>query len=47
METGQPDRHPQFGDGTIINLEGSVAQIKFDYRGAKTLNLAFAPLEKA
>ena len=47
MEAGQRVRHPVFGVGTIINLEGSVAQIKFDYRGAKTLNLAFAPLEKA
>ncbi len=44
---GERIRHPVFGVGTIKSLEGTVALIHFDHRGAKTLNLAFAPLEKA
>lgn len=45
VKTGDLVRHPIFGTGTILTLEGDMATIKFT-RGEKLLNLAFAPLEK-
>ena len=42
---GDQVRHPVFGTGQVADIDGDMATIKFK-RGAKTLNLAFAPLEK-
>jgi DNA helicase-2/ATP-dependent DNA helicase PcrA len=45
---GQRVNHPKFGDGTIINCEGSGAQsriqINFDDVGSKWLVVAYARL---
>jgi DNA helicase-2/ATP-dependent DNA helicase PcrA len=45
ITAGDRVRHPVFGSGQVVELEGDMATIKFK-RGSKTLNLAFAPLEK-
>jgi DNA helicase-2/ATP-dependent DNA helicase PcrA len=46
---GQRVRHPSFGEGTIMDAEGSGAharvQVNFEDTGAKWLVLAFAQLE--
>ena len=45
---GQRVRHPKFGEGVVMNAEGSGhhtrVQVNFD-EGAKWLVLAYAPLE--
>ena len=45
---GQRVRHPKFGEGVVMNCEGSGhhtrVQVNFD-DGAKWLVLAYAPLE--
>lgn len=46
IKVGDRVRHKIFGEGTVSVLEGDVATIKFRSRGAKKLNVAFAPLEK-
>ncbi|HIA92004.1 TPA: ATP-dependent DNA helicase PcrA [Candidatus Saccharibacteria bacterium] len=43
---GQAVMHPVFGSGTVVELDGEVATINFSRGGKKTLNLAFAPLQK-
>lgn len=43
---GDRVKHTIFGTGTITALDGDVATIQFASRGAKKLNIAFAPLEK-
>ena len=45
-EVGDMVRHSVFGDGQIMELEGSVASVYFKGRGSKKLNVAFAPLDK-
>ena len=45
-EVGDRVKHKVFGTGTITLLEGDVATVTFLNRGAKKLNVAFAPLEK-
>ena len=46
---GQRGRHAGFGEGTIVDAEGSGAharvQVNFEEAGAKWLVLAFARLE--
>ncbi|MBB1607256.1 MULTISPECIES: DNA helicase II [unclassified Pseudomonas] len=46
---GQSVRHPLFGDGVILNFEGSGAQarvqVNFDSEGSKWLMLGYAKLE--
>jgi hypothetical protein len=42
---GDQVRHPVFGAGTVSEIDGEMATVKFQH-GTKTLNLAFAPLEK-
>ncbi|WP_371370226.1 DNA helicase II [Pseudomonas sp. QL9] len=46
---GQTVRHPLFGDGVILNFEGSGAQarvqVNFDSEGSKWLMLGYAKLE--
>jgi DNA helicase-2/ATP-dependent DNA helicase PcrA len=48
---GQSVRHRKFGDGTVVNFEGSGeharVQVNFHRSGAKWLVLAYAKLESA
>jgi DNA helicase-2/ATP-dependent DNA helicase PcrA len=46
LEEGDTVRHQVFGQGTIVELDGDVATIYFKGKGAKKLNISFAPLEK-
>ena len=46
LNEGDDVRHQLFGEGTVMELEGDNAVIYFKGRGAKKLNIAFAPLEK-
>lgn len=43
---GDAINHGVFGMGTIMELDGDVATIYFKGRGAKKINIAFAPIEK-
>ncbi len=43
---GDTVKHSVFGSGTIAEMDGDVATIRFKSRGSKKLNVAFAPLEK-
>lgn len=47
FEVGEKVRHQLFGVGTIVAIEGSLLKISFGPKGVKTLNAAFAPLQKA
>lgn len=46
LEIGDGVRHQLFGNGTIVELEGDMATIYFQGKGAKKLDISFAPLEK-
>jgi DNA helicase-2/ATP-dependent DNA helicase PcrA len=46
LAVGDGVKHQIFGQGTIVELNGDVATIYFQGKGAKQLNVAFAPLEK-
>ncbi len=46
LEPGDKVRHQLFGKGTILEIDGDTAQIYFNGKGSKKLNIAFAPLEK-
>ncbi|MGH7240147.1 MAG: 3'-5' exonuclease, partial [Candidatus Saccharimonadales bacterium] len=46
VNIGDSVRHPVFGQGTIVELSGSVVTVYFAGRGAKKLDLDFAPLDK-
>ena len=46
LSEGDGVRHQVFGQGTIVELDGDVATIYFKGKGAKKLNISFAPLEK-
>jgi DNA helicase-2/ATP-dependent DNA helicase PcrA len=46
LEEGDTVKHSLFGQGTIMELDGDNATIYFKGKGAKKLNIAFAPLEK-
>lgn len=43
---GDSVRHDVFGVGTIVELDGDNATIFFKGKGAKKLNIAFAPIKK-
>ncbi len=43
---GDGVRHPIFGAGTVMEVEGDNAVIYFRGKGTKKLNISFAPLEK-
>jgi DNA helicase-2/ATP-dependent DNA helicase PcrA len=43
---GDSVRHQLFGVGTIVEIEGETATVYFKGKGAKKLNISFAPLEK-
>lgn len=46
LSEGDAVRHQVFGVGQIVELDGDVATIYFKGKGAKKLNIGFAPLEK-
>ncbi|GGS81690.1 DNA helicase [Planobispora rosea] len=46
LKPGDRVTHDQFGLGTVISVDGGNAKIDFGSDGAKTLVLAYAPLEK-
>lgn len=46
LSIGDGVKHPVFGIGSIVALDGDTADIYFKARGLKKLNIAFAPLEK-
>ncbi len=46
LEEGDGVRHQVFGTGTVMELNGDNAIIYFKGKGARKLNIAFAPLEK-
>lgn len=46
LSEGDSVRHKVFGDGTVVEISGDSAVVYFKNRGAKKLNMAFAPLEK-
>lgn len=46
VNEGDGVRHPVFGAGTIMEKDGDMVTVYFKGKGAKRLNLSFAPLEK-
>ena len=46
LSEGDGVKHPLFGIGTVVELDGDNATIYFKGKGAKKLNIAFAPLTK-
>jgi DNA helicase II / ATP-dependent DNA helicase PcrA len=46
LEEGDGVQHQLFGLGTVMELDGETATIYFKGKGAKKLNIAFAPLKK-
>lgn len=46
LNEGDTVKHQLFGIGTIVELDGDNATIYFKGKGAKKLNIGFAPLEK-
>ncbi len=46
LNEGDGVRHQVFGEGTVMELDGENATIYFKGKGAKKLNISFAPLEK-
>lgn len=46
LKPGDKVRHQIFGEGTVLEIDGEVAQINFKGKGLKQLNIAFAPLDK-
>lgn len=46
LDEGDSVRHKVFGEGTVMELNGDMAVIYFKGKGAKKLNIAFAPIDK-
>jgi DNA helicase-2/ATP-dependent DNA helicase PcrA len=46
LTEGDTVKHQTFGVGTVVELDGDNATIYFKGKGAKKLNIGFAPLEK-
>jgi len=46
LTEGDAVKHPIFGIGTVVELDGDNATIYFKGKGTRKLNIAFAPLEK-
>lgn len=46
LNEGDGVKHPLFGMGTVVELDGDTATIYFRGKGTRKLNIAFAPLEK-
>lgn len=47
LHEGDSVKHQLFGQGTVMEVDGDNAVIYFKGRGAKKINVAFAPLEKS
>lgn len=46
LSEGDGVRHPVFGGGTVVHVDGDVVDIFFKTKGLKKLNVSFAPIEK-
>ena len=46
LTEGDNVKHHVFGTGTVMEISGDTAVVYFKGRGAKKLNIAFAPLDK-
>jgi hypothetical protein len=46
LNEGDTVTHTLFGTGTVVELDGDNATIYFKGKGAKKLNIAFAPISK-
>ncbi len=46
LSEGDGVRHQVFGQGTVLEVEGDNVTVYFKGKGARKLNLSFAPLEK-
>lgn len=46
LNEGDGVRHQVFGTGTVLEVEGDMVVVYFKGKGARKLNLGFAPLEK-
>ncbi len=46
LNEGDSVRHQIFGTGTVMEIEGDNAVVYFKGKGARKLNISFAPLEK-
>lgn len=46
LNEGDGVRHQVFGMGTVLEIDGDTAVIYFKGKGARKLNISFAPLEK-
>ena len=46
LNEGDGVRHQVFGTGTVMEIDGETAVIYFKGKGARKLNISFAPLEK-
>ncbi len=46
LEEGDSVKHQVFGEGTVMELNGDMAVIYFKGKGAKKLNISFAPVKK-
>ncbi len=46
LNEGDGVRHQIFGQGTVLEIEGDTAVVYFKGKGARKLNISFAPLEK-
>jgi DNA helicase-2/ATP-dependent DNA helicase PcrA len=46
LQEGDGVRHQIFGQGTVLEIDGDNAVIYFKGKGARKLNISFAPLEK-
>jgi DNA helicase II / ATP-dependent DNA helicase PcrA len=46
LNEGDGVRHQVFGMGTVMEIEGDTAVVYFKGKGARKLNISFAPLEK-
>lgn len=46
LNEGDTVRHQIFGQGTVLEIDGDTAVIYFKGKGARKLNISFAPLEK-
>ncbi len=47
LEVGDIVRHKVFGQGEVVEIDGTVLSVKFAGRSIKKLNVEFAPLERA
>jgi len=46
LNEGDGVKHQVFGQGTVLEIDGDTAVIYFKGKGARKLNISFAPLEK-